>query len=213
MQARQDRGPGAVYVLGAFSGVASACCAPVLAGVVALSGAASSFVAALLVGVAYVFGMVVPLFVIALLWDRYDWGNSAWLRGRDVTVRIGRRAATVHSSALAGGLIMIIMGLLVALLALTGPAMATSGWQARLTADLQHYASVILDWFDAVPGWASGLFVFVILGWVVRRAVTQHLDELPAEESSPPHAAKTTAVVRPVGAARLPAAPEQGERS
>ncbi|WP_216699782.1 redoxin domain-containing protein [Arthrobacter sp. H5] len=41
-----------VYALGAFSGAASACCAPVLAGVAAVSGAASSFPAALAVGVA-----------------------------------------------------------------------------------------------------------------------------------------------------------------
>src|SRR5229473_1510363 len=59
-----------VYTLGIFSGVASSCCAPVLAGVIALSSAVSSFWLALVLGSAYVFGMVAPLFVIALLWDR-----------------------------------------------------------------------------------------------------------------------------------------------
>lgn len=59
-------GPLSVYSLGAFSGVASSCCAPVLAGVIALSGVAASFGAALGLGAAYVFGMVVPLFVISL---------------------------------------------------------------------------------------------------------------------------------------------------
>jgi cytochrome c-type biogenesis protein len=52
MGARQDRGPLAVFALGAFSGTASACCAPVLAGVVALSGSAGSFAAAAAVGTA-----------------------------------------------------------------------------------------------------------------------------------------------------------------
>lgn len=208
MQARQDRGPGAVYALGAFSGVASACCAPVLAGVVALSGAASSFVAALLVGIAYVFGMVLPLFVIALLWDRYDWGNSAWLRGRDVTFRFGSRAATVHSSALVGGLIMIVMGLLVALLALTGPAMATGGWQARLTADLQHYASVVLDWLDGAPGWITGTGVFAALVWIVRRAIDQQLDVIDEGETAGPITSPAIAE-RPSVRGRV----EQGESS
>ena len=46
------------YLLGVFSGAASACCAPVLAGVAVLSGAAASFPVALAVGVAYVAGMV-----------------------------------------------------------------------------------------------------------------------------------------------------------
>src|SRR5229473_1359246 len=58
-----------------------ACCAPVLAGVVGLSGATGSYVAATVVGIAYVFGMVAPLFVIAVLWDHYDWSNSSLLRG------------------------------------------------------------------------------------------------------------------------------------
>ncbi len=39
-------GPLSVYSLGMFSGVTSSCCAPVIAGVIALSGAAGSFGAA-----------------------------------------------------------------------------------------------------------------------------------------------------------------------
>src|SRR5437870_5571515 len=61
-----------VYFLGVFSGVASSCCAPVLAGLIALSSIVSSFGLALGLGAAYVFGMVAPLFGIALLWERYD---------------------------------------------------------------------------------------------------------------------------------------------
>src|SRR6266516_3880630 len=47
-----------VYSLGIFSGVASSCCAPVLAGVIALSSVVSSFWLALGLGAAYVFGML-----------------------------------------------------------------------------------------------------------------------------------------------------------
>ncbi|MBV6761429.1 cytochrome c biogenesis CcdA family protein [Rhodococcus opacus] len=45
---------GSAYILGAFSGAASACCAPVLAGVAILSGAAGSFPVALSIGLSYV---------------------------------------------------------------------------------------------------------------------------------------------------------------
>ncbi|HJT03616.1 MAG TPA: cytochrome c biogenesis protein CcdA, partial [Pseudonocardiaceae bacterium] len=61
---------GSAYVLGAFSGAASACCAPVLAGVAVLAGAAASFPVALAIGGAYVAGMVAPLALVALVWDR-----------------------------------------------------------------------------------------------------------------------------------------------
>jgi len=173
MQARRDRGPGAVFALGAFSGIATACCAPVLAGVVALSGAASSFLVALAVGVAYVFGMVVPLLVIALLWDRYDWGSSRLLRGRTLTLRAFGRARQVHSTALLSGLILMAMGVLVIVLAFTGTAMPRGGWQADLSARLQHDGHVVLSWVDAVPGWATALVVFAGLGLLVWKAINQ----------------------------------------
>ena len=173
MQARRGRGPGAVFALGAFSGTASACCAPVLAGVVALSGAAGSFPVALAVGVAYVFGMVVPLLVIALLWDRYDWGASRLLRGRTITLRAFGGAHQVHSTALVSGVLLIAMGILVVALAFTGTAMPRGGWQAELTARLQHYAKVALSWVDAVPGWATALAVFAALGLLAWKAIGQ----------------------------------------
>ncbi|MGH9030512.1 MAG: cytochrome c biogenesis CcdA family protein [Acidimicrobiia bacterium] len=179
MQARRDRSAASVFALGAFSGTASACCAPVLAGVVALSGAASSFVAALVVGVAYVFGMVVPLFVIALLWDRYDWGDSAIIRGRTVRLRALGRVLDVHSTALVSGVLLIGMGGIVIALAFSGTAMSSSGWQADLGARLQHYASVALSWLEHIPGSITATAVLVAFGLVVRAAWRQYLSAVP----------------------------------
>src|SRR5579859_642653 len=82
-------GPVSVYTLGVFSGITSSCCAPVLAGVIALSSAAPSFAVALGLGIAYVFGMVAPLFVISLLWERFDWRSNRLLRARSFTYAIG----------------------------------------------------------------------------------------------------------------------------
>jgi cytochrome c biogenesis protein CcdA len=173
MQARRDRGPGAVFALGAFSGTASACCAPVLAGVVALSGAAGSFLVALAIGVAYVFGMVVPLLVIALLWDRYEWRRSRVLRGRTLTLRAFGRARHVHSTALLSGLLLMAMGMLVVVLAFTGTEMPRGGWQADLSARLQHYGRVVLSSVDGVPGWVTALVVFAGLGLLAWKAICQ----------------------------------------
>ena len=187
MRARPDRGPGSVFALGAFSGVASACCAPVLAGVVALSGASASFIAALAIGVGYVFGMVAPLFVIALLWERYDWGNGTLLRGRSVSLGAFGRRRAVHVTALISGLLLIGMGVLTVALAFTGTAMSPAGWQARVSARLQHYASVLLSWIDGVPGWVTSLLVVAVVALLARRAVRQYLDdtESPIGDSDP----------------------------
>lgn len=169
-----------VFTLGAFSGVTSACCAPVLAGVLSLAGAVSSFSAALVVGVAYVFGMVVPLFVIALLWDRYDWGNSALFQGRAVTVGVGRARRTMTLSALLSGGLLVVIGALLAVLAVQGPAMDPKGWQARFAADLRHWADVTVSWLDAVPGWISVAAILAVLAALVRVAARQYLDRAEA---------------------------------
>src|SRR5712692_196181 len=83
-------GYAAAYGLGLFSGIASACCAPVLAGVVVLTGSTASFGAALAVSVTYVAGMAAPLAVIALVWEGRDWGSARLLHGRKVQVGFGR---------------------------------------------------------------------------------------------------------------------------
>jgi cytochrome c-type biogenesis protein len=160
-----------VYSLGAFSGAASACCAPVLAGVAAVSGAVASFPAALAVGVAYVFGMVAPLTLIALLWDRRDWGNTRLLASRTISLRLGRLRRNVLLSTLLSAGLMILMGALTIVLALIGPSMATEGWQVRVTAALGHAAAQFQDAIAFVPGWLTTALIFGALALVVLRAV------------------------------------------
>ncbi|MHB1929519.1 MAG: cytochrome c biogenesis CcdA family protein [Acidimicrobiales bacterium] len=175
-RARRGSGPGSVFVLGAFSGVATACCAPVLAGVVALSGAADSFLTSLVVGVAYVFGMVAPLFAIALVWDGRKVGASRWLAGRHVRLGLAGRVRAVPIASFAGGLLLVVMGVVVGVLAVTGPDMAARGWQAALSGDAQHYAHVATTWLGRLPGWVSALGVFAVLAVLVALAVHQVAD-------------------------------------
>src|SRR3989344_2456409 len=61
---------GSIYVLGLFSGVATTCCAPVLAGVIALSALPGSLWLGGLYALTFVVGMVVPLFIVAVLADK-----------------------------------------------------------------------------------------------------------------------------------------------
>lgn len=165
------RGAWSVYSLGIFSGAASACCAPVIAGVAALSGAASSFPTALAVGVAYVFGMVAPLAALALLWDRRDWG-AGWLSSRSVTLHLGRvRRRVPLGSALSGG-VLIAMGILTLVLAARGPSMG-SGWQLRFTAWLDHVGRTVLRALSWLPGAVGTALVFAALAALVVVAARQ----------------------------------------
>jgi cytochrome c biogenesis protein CcdA len=171
--ARARTGPLAVYALGVFSGVATSCCAPVLAGVVALSGLAASFARALGLGGAYMFGMVAPLFAIAVLWDRHDWPSSRLFRPRTFTVRAGRLRRTVTGTNLASGSLLLVMGAAAVWIAVAGAPMASpSGWQVRLAAWLQHQGAVVTRALSWLPGWAAGLLLAAaaaLLAWWAAR--------------------------------------------
>jgi cytochrome c-type biogenesis protein len=171
MRAGTGRGVGSVYGLGVFSGAASACCAPVLAGVVVLSGAAASVLSALLIGAVYVLGMVLPLFVIAVLWDRFDWGSSRLFSGRGVRVHLVGRSLTLQPAALVGGLLLVAMGALVIQVAIAGPSMNPTGWQAAVGAALDHYGSRLTAWLAPVPGWVVAVALLLLVALMVRSAL------------------------------------------
>lgn len=85
-----SRGDGAsFFALGVFSGIASSCCAPVLVGVMTLSALAGNPIGGVGLGLAYVFGMVFPLFVMALVWDATGLRNKP-LVAKPVRLRLGR---------------------------------------------------------------------------------------------------------------------------
>lgn len=163
-----------VYSLGVFSGVASSCCAPVLAGVIALSSVAQSFAVALGLGAAYVFGMVAPLFLMSVLWDRFDWRSSWLFRQRQFAWRIGPVSRTISGSALASGLLLAAMGAATIWVGIAFDAMpATSDWQLSATLWLQNAGREITDLFSWLPNWAAAAILLGLAALLVRRAAVQ----------------------------------------
>jgi cytochrome c biogenesis protein CcdA len=188
-------GYAAVYGLGVFSGAASSCCAPVLAGVVVLSGAATSFPAALAVSGTYVAGMVSPLLALALVWDRAGRRETRLLKTRTVTLRLGPVRRSMPLGTAASGILLAGMGILTLVSAVNGPDMAATGWRLRLDADLQHWATQLQHALNWLPGWATATALCataVLLIKAARRAGRatdhHHADDCPA---NPPGADAT----------------------
>ncbi len=167
-------GPLGVYSLGAFSGVTSSCCAPVLAAVIALSSVAPSFIIALGLGIAYVFGMVAPLFVISLLWERYDWRSSKLLRPRPFTWRMAGLKRTLSGSQLASGLLLLVLGAAMLWNGFTLKSMyRLTGWQAAFSYELQHLGAAITQALAWIPNWLAILVVLSVILLLARRALGQ----------------------------------------
>ncbi|MFE5245115.1 MULTISPECIES: cytochrome c biogenesis CcdA family protein [unclassified Streptomyces] len=97
-----------VYALGAVHGLAGFCAGPILGSVLTVAAVSGSPVYGGLLLAVYALGMAVPLFVLALLWERFDLGHRAWLRGRPL--HVGRFG--LHSTSLLSGLLFIGLGAL-----------------------------------------------------------------------------------------------------
>lgn len=66
----QKMNVGSVFGLGLMSGLTSACCAPVLFAAVTLTSLAPTLFQALIVSLAYVTGIVMPLFIMSMFYEK-----------------------------------------------------------------------------------------------------------------------------------------------
>ncbi|GAA1537928.1 cytochrome c biogenesis CcdA family protein [Streptomyces albidochromogenes] len=97
-----------VYALGAVYGLAGFCAGPILGSVLTVAAVSGSPVYGGLLLAVYALGMAVPLFVLALLWERFELGRRQWLRGK--AFRVGR--FELHTTSLLSGLFFVALGAL-----------------------------------------------------------------------------------------------------
>ncbi|MFB7375423.1 cytochrome c biogenesis CcdA family protein [Streptomyces sp. NPDC056222] len=97
-----------VYALGLVYGLAGFCAGPILGSVLTVAALSGSPAYGGLLLAVYALGMAAPLFLLALLWERYDLGRRRWLRGR--TIRAGR--FELHTTSLLSGLFFVVLGTL-----------------------------------------------------------------------------------------------------
>lgn len=153
---------GSFFALGVFSGIASSCCAPVLAGVMALSALSGSAIGGISLGLAYTFGMVFPLFLMALAWDRFRLGERRFLRARPVRIRVAGKVLVTNTVNLAVAAGFAVMGGFVIYLANTGQMTGGPGFQVAIGKGLERVFVRIETWSDPVPEPVLGLAVLAL---------------------------------------------------
>ena len=155
------------FALGLFSGVASSCCAPVLAGIMTLSALSRSLGGAATLGLAYVFGMTFPLLLAALSWDRLRLGERRLLKAHPVRLRLGGRTLHTNTLNLAVAVAFSVMGAMVLGLAATGETTTAPGAQLAMGRWLQVLFGRVLGWLDPVPEPLLGLGLLALAAAIV----------------------------------------------
>ncbi|MEU9603913.1 cytochrome c biogenesis CcdA family protein [Streptomyces sp. NPDC048057] len=152
-----------VYALGLVYGFAGFCAGPILGSVLTVSAFSGSPVYGGLLLAVYALGMAVPLFFLALLWDRFDLGKRRWLRGRGLAV--GR--FQLHTTSLLSGLFFVLLGSLFLVFdgatALPGLVSVDNSFAAEQWAS--EVGAAVPDWALLVGVVAVVAVALAIRGW------------------------------------------------
>lgn len=108
-----------IFVLGVFAGITSACCAPVLIGILTLTFLSPSFAGAIIVGAVYVLGMITPLVIISLFLENKT-PQSIRLRKKLFSFHLFGKEFVVIMSNLIAASVFLITALVIIILTFNG---------------------------------------------------------------------------------------------
>lgn len=163
---REAGSPIAVYLLGALAGAAGVGCAgPILGTVLVMAGLGGSPMRAGLLVIAYSLGMVLPLALLSLTWERLGLSSRSWLRPR--TLRILGRTTTW--TELIGGLLCAGLG---AVMVVLGPSGLGGG--LLTTSRMAAVEQRLLTAAAAVPSWLVAALVVAVVALVAVAAPGAH---------------------------------------
>jgi len=152
-----------IYVLGIFSAIATTCCAPVLAGVLILSMASGTIVWGVLYTLAYVLGMTLPLFVIAIFLDKTNLTEKFTGAKKTIAMKLGNFNWQITVSELISGLIFLLMGGYITYLAFNSKLFVHSDYQLEMNIWNAKFLGVINGFTSLIPEyiWAL-LFIGIV---------------------------------------------------
>ncbi len=174
-----------VFVLGIFSGIAVGCCAPVLAGVLALAVLPGSIVWGGIYTLSYVLGMVAPLFFLSLVMDKT--GITRKLSGslqRRIEYSVGSKKFNIAVSEAISGITFFTMGTLIFYLALTNRLFVHSGYQVTINVFLTKILNSVNGFIKVVPEYVWAIILLTAIALIVKIAINQLKQPSLAQEAS-----------------------------
>ncbi len=163
---------GGVFLLGVFSGFATLCCAPVLAGVMALSALPGSLFWGGIYSLVYALGMVTPLFLIAYFLDRSNVTERFTAFNKPVGYSVIGKKINLTISELIAGLMYLSMGALTIYLDWTGKlAMGGGAFQTSINISMARFNQFLRGYITYIPkeAWLALLLILCVI--IVKIAV------------------------------------------
>ncbi|MCL5435426.1 MAG: hypothetical protein M1405_03490 [Patescibacteria group bacterium] len=165
-----------VFVLGIFSGVATICCAPVLAGVLALSVLPGSVFLGLSYVIAYVLGMVVPLFIIAAFLDKVNFTQKFFVFRKTVNYNLLGQKIYLPFSSFFAGLMFFILGIVILYLSRINALTAHTSYQVTINIYLAKLVKSISVFTGLIPEPIWALFFVGIFLLIIKIAISEFIN-------------------------------------
>lgn len=160
-----------VFVLGIFSGIATTCCAPVLAGVLALSVLPGSMFWGVLYTLSYVLGMVTPLFLIAFFLDQADVTDKFMTAMGEKIISIGGKKISFMLADIISGITFLVMGILTIAWAWTGKLAVHAEYQVNINIYLAKLQKIILGYLGGASFYVWAVFIGILFIGIITLAV------------------------------------------
>ncbi len=160
---------GSIYVLGIFSGVATSCCAPVLAGVLALSFMPGSLTLGAIYSLAFVTGLVLPLFIVALFIDKTKIADKLMSFRKKIHYTVFGKKISVNLSHFVAGLLFIAIGLFILIFERTNTTTDVTTYQLKLNLFIARTTRSVTSVTGSVSEWIWALIfvaIFVAISYV-----------------------------------------------
>ncbi len=154
-----------VYVLGIFSAIATTCCAPVLAGVLALSVTSGSVLWGGVYTLSYVLGMVMPLFLIAFFLDKINFTQKFASLRKPRTLKLGSFTWRFNLAETVAGFVFLGMGVYIIYLALANKLAMQSSYQLSTNILMANLVHSVHRFTQKIPElvWAGLVLLILIL--------------------------------------------------
>jgi len=173
------------FSLGVFSGIASSCCAPVLVGVMTLSALSGNPFGGFLLGMAFVFGMVIPLLIMALVWDAAHLNERRWGKARPVTVRLAGHTLRTNTVNLTVAAAFLAMGVGIIALAQSPTMTGNANWFQRTAGDgVTQFAKTVLAWLAPIPEPVLGIGLLLLAALFVWFTLRNRTRATPPSDSA-----------------------------
>jgi cytochrome c biogenesis protein CcdA len=177
---------GATFALGAVYGFAGFCSGPILGAVLTVAAASGQVLQGAGLLATYAAGMAAPLFLMALLWDRFDLGHRRWLRGREVSLGPIR----AHTTSLISGLMFILLGAV--FIVYQGTSALEGLYDANGATDLafaaQQWAGTFAENVPMVP--ILLLLILLIAGFLIYKRLRRNGKPRPKPQGHEENAGK-----------------------